>query len=191
MRGYLTFHKSPEAVKYYFPRSARILTGTIFVRNADRAYDRFAGYSRQVEDSFFHITLSLPTSMTLSPPRWRDEIREHLRARGANPAHLPWLAWRDTSTAVEHIHLYGLLRTFDGRPIQLDTSRRTTDRAQRALARRLGVGDPAPSTRRIPRLDGRVNRKGAGVLRLDVAEEVAASLNHAMRHWLPSTVIEL
>src|SRR6056297_686683 len=88
MRGYLTFHKSPEAVKYYFPRSARILTGTIFVRNADRAYDRFAGYSRQVEDSFFHITLSLPTSMTLSPPRWRDEIREHLRARGANPAHL-------------------------------------------------------------------------------------------------------
>ena len=117
MRGHLTFHRTPEAVKYYFPKSACILTGTIFVKNADRAYDHFSKYSRHGEDSFFHITLSLPTGMTLSPPRWRDEIREHLKARGANSSQCPWLAWRDTSTASEHIHLYGLLRTFDGRPV--------------------------------------------------------------------------
>lgn len=189
MRGYLTFHRKPEAVKYYFPKSARILTGTIFVRNEGRAYDHFEKYSRYDEDNFFHITLSLPRGITLSRQRWRDEIDEHLRSRGTNPAQVPWLAWLDTSTAAEHIHLYGLLRTFDGRPVQLDTSRRTTDRAQRDFARRLGVGDPAPSAWRAPRLKGGIQPKKA--LPVDLAQDAAASLNHAMRHWLPSTIPEL
>ena len=189
MRGYLTFHRTPEAVKYYFPKSARVLTGTIFVRNAERAYDRFARYVRDAEDNFFHITLSLPTGMTLSRQRWRTEIDEHLRARGANPVHLPWLLWKDTSTVAEHIHLYGLLRTFDGRRVHLDTSRRTTDRAHRDFARRLGVADPAPSAQRVPQLTGRVKPKGG--LPLGVAEQVAASLNHAVSYWLPSSVMEL
>lgn len=98
------------------------------------------------------ITLSAPPGVSLDRATWLqvfitvlDELALPFRA-------LPWITSRHTDTAQDHLHGLVLLRTFDGREVEVTTSPAMSERIHKLLCERLGLPAPVYFDPKVPGL---------------------------------------
>ncbi|MDX5365245.1 MAG: hypothetical protein LPK90_02400, partial [Alphaproteobacteria bacterium] len=101
-----------------------------------------ARFRRSDGEVIFHITLSMPKGMILSDDDWLAVIRHVLAASGLPPDVVPWIAMGRENSTCDHVHVFGALSTFAGRPLDVNTSVAFTDALQLDLCHRLDLPEP-------------------------------------------------
>ena len=181
MRRFLTFHWRADVVGDYPDASAVMIGGTVPAMTPKAAAKFLARFTRSDEKTIFHITLSMPKGMSLSDDEWLAVIRHVLAASGLPPDLLPWIAIGRENASCDHVHVFGALSTFAGRPLERKTSVAFTDALQLDLCHRLDLPEP-PALQLAAR---RCSEDGEG---LSTSKSFPITLENAFHRFRPKTV---
>lgn len=142
MRRYTTFHDQAGSVFSYLSKDGQILFGSLPVLNWRQACDMFSPFEAPQGHGLVHMTLSMPAGTRLSNSTWADVARLVLSRSGLPSEMTPWTLWGGEDTRCDHVHIVSALQTFGGRPLEVSTSIRATDRLERDICQRLGLPEP-------------------------------------------------
>lgn len=128
-------------VFYLFEDVPLILDATIVIGSPDEMYKTLKKLASK-GDKCFLVTLHLPIGTNISDQDATNLMRQVLADRGVDADTVPYILGRHETTNGAHFHLVFLNRTFAGRPVDVDTSIRSTQASHRRLSLSHGLEEP-------------------------------------------------
>ena len=143
MRRYTTFPESVLSFTRYFDKGGMILASTVPALTIKDQIQYLQAFERAGKRPFYHFTLSMPEGEYLSWEEWDEVIRFVLHRSGVPVDQTPWIVVGREPASCDHIHILVAPHTFLGRPIDIRTSRKLTNKLHRDVCLRLGLPQPS------------------------------------------------
>lgn len=189
MRRFLSRYDQAYPVFLYLSKSGQIMGGSLAEKEWRGAVHAFRQFEKPQGEGLVHLTLSLPSGMTMSDAEWHDVSMHVLQASGLPPDLVPWVQWGRERTTCDHIHIVAGTQTFTGRTLDVSNSLAATDRLERDLCQRFSLPEPLwrddPGTILNPQISKRSRRKTGQ------AAWFATDVDRCMTRYLPTSLDEL